>query len=401
MATARILRREPSQAALGAQGRTRRLAHVIIFACVVSSVIALKFDRARFIHAYFVAFGALWTLSLGGLFLTLLHHVLGARWSVATTRRTRPLVALLPWCALLFAPVVFWVKDLFPWMLRTSEQTAHPLHFATYFHLPSFIVRAAVYWLIWLALASVYCGKNLQSGGTRELQFARRLSGPALVLFAFTTTFAGFDWFMSIQSNWHSAVFGVYLFAGAVPSALAFLAILTVVLERFRLVSTPMNTNVRHDIGKLLFGFVVFWAYIAFSQYLLIWYAGLTSETPFFRTRFNHDWLPTTLLLFGLHFVLPFIGLLSAAAKRSPAVLGAVSLIVLAAHVVDLFWLVMPALESRRSHFCFADIPAVLMLACTLVILLAKGIEGELRWPESKMATAPMEPVHPDFRSIA
>jgi hypothetical protein len=162
-----------------------------------------------------------------------------------------------------------------------------------------------------------------------------------------------------------------------------------------------MNTNVRHDIGKLLFGFVVFWAYIAFSQYLLIWYAGLTSETPFFRTRFNHDWLPTTLLLFGLHFVLPFIGLLSATAKRSPAVLGAVSLIVLAAHVVDLFWLVMPALESRRSHFCFADIPAVLMLACTLVILLAKGIEGELRWPESKMATAPMEPVHPDFRSIA
>ena len=401
MGQASMLPHDASQAVHAAHARAMRLAHVTIFACVASSVIALRFDRARFVHAYFVAFGALWTLALGGLFLTLLHHVLGARWSVATTRRTRPLVALLPWCALLFVPVVFWARDIFPWMLRTSEQTPHSLHFATYFQLPSFTVRASVYWLIWLVLASIYGGRNLQIGGTNESPFARRLSGPALVLFAFTTTFASFDWFMSIQPNWHSAVFGVYLFAGAVPSALAFLATLTVVLERIRLLSTQLNTNTRHDIGKLLFGFVVFWAYIAFSQYLLIWYAGLASETPFFRTRFNHDWLPTTLLLFGLHFVLPFIGLLSATAKRSPAVLGAVSLIVLAAHVVDLFWLVMPALESRRSHFCFADIPAVLMLACALLILLAKGIEAELRWPESKMAAAPIEPVHTHFKSTA
>jgi hypothetical protein len=200
-----------------------------------------------------------------------------------------------------------------------------------------------------------------------------------LVLVAFTLTSFGFDWFMLLQPGWHSSVFGVYLFAGAVPSALAVLALATLGFEMLGIAPRSNALDARHDIAKLLFGFVVFWAYIAFSQYLLIWYADIPAETSFYRLRLVPGWRGVTLWLIVLHFAVPFAGLLSARAKRSGVMLGTVALSVLLAHILDYFWLVMPALGHRGAHFRFEELVAASLVVTSTSLLMTQQLARESR----------------------
>ena len=358
---------------------------------------AFRVDHFRYIHSYFVVTGFLTTIGLGALFFVLLHHLVKARWSIFACRQMQWIVSLLPRCAILFLPNLLWARDIFPWMAADAAPKLTESDHVGYLHAPWFFVRAVAYWAIWIWLSWGYTTQkaNLEGSpeGERLQQRRRRFSGPAMVLFALTTSFAGFDWFMSLQPNWHSAIFGVYVFAGAVPSSLAVLALLTVLLERQGIIRGDHNVATRHDIAKLLFGFIVFWAYIAFSQYLLIWYAGIPSETSFFSLRFDHDWHSLTLWLFALHFVVPCAALLSATAKRSSIVLFAVSLVVLAAHAVDIFWLVMPALESGHSRVGFADLAAAVLPVSTLLLLLSKAAKSESQLPQTSSRKSNYEPI--------
>ena len=372
----------------------------MLFLSAAGGAFAFAVDRARFVHAYWVAFGSLTTLGLGALFFTLLHHVVGARWSVESNSRIQTFVGLLPWCAVLYLPAVYWAPEIFAGMQTarvTQGSLSHPMGL---FELPWFHIRAAIYWLVLVATALRYGNPRLYapevSFADTLVQRARRDSGPALLAFAITTTFASFDWFMRLQPSWHSAVFGVYIFSGAVPAALAMLALATLLLESLGITQT--HTCARHDISKLLFGFVVFWAYIAFSQYLLIWYAGLAHETPFYVVRFNRSWLPLTLALLLLHFAVPFLALLSAHAKTSPRILGSVSVVVLVAHGVDIYWLIMPALESERPRLSLSDVPPALLIVSAVLLLLSRSIQRELSSPEPAVSAASPEPIAPHFR---
>jgi hypothetical protein len=170
---------------------------------------------------------------------------------------------------------------------------------------------------------------------------------------AIAITFAGFDWMMSLNPTWFSTIFGVYYFAGSFLSALSILAVVTWHAGRINLFSGGMNVEHTASIGKLMLAFTCFWTYIAFSQLLLIWIAGLPEETPFYITRFKEGWAWVGVVLIFCHFFVPFGALLSRSLKRTPQKLAFVALWLLAVHYVDIYWLVMPTLypEGVSLHW--------------------------------------------------
>jgi hypothetical protein len=374
-----------------------KLAYFGLFISFALAATALSIERSRFTHAYFVATGFLTTIGLGGLFFVLLHHLVKARWSVLACRQMQWVANLLPACMILFLPNLLWAREIFPWMSSSGAAHLTEADHIGYLNAAGFFVRTAVYFMVWTGLVWAYKNKRSEIEGSpeseRRLLRCRRMSGPAMVLFGVTTTFASFDWFMSLQPNWHSAIFGVYIFAGAVTAALSVLALFTIQLERLGVVRESTNVSTRHDIGKLLFGFTLFWAYIAFSQYLLIWYAGMRTEIAFFDLRLSDPWRPLTLWLVALQFVVPFAVLISASAKRSPLVLFLTSLVIIVAHALDISWLVIPALENGHSHWGLADIAPAVLAISLLLLVLAQGIRSESQLPQQTQEHANLEPL--------
>jgi hypothetical protein len=321
--------------------------------------------RSQLWHSWLV--GSLFVLSiaLGALFFVLVHHSTQAGWSVVVRRIAEDIMATLPFLALLFAPLLaFGMGDLFHWS-----------HAKEYLNTTFFVIRTVVYFAIWSALA-IWFGwlSRLQDdSGDHELtRRMRKTSLPGLLLFALTVTFFAFDWLMSLNDGWYSTIFGVYFFAGSAMAFFAFFALTVIAGRRAGLLAGVVTTEHQHDIGKLLLTFVAFWAYMAFSQFLLIWYANLPEETSFFAQRYTGSWLTAgAVLLFG-HFLVPFFLLLSRAAKRNAKALAALSVWLLAMHLLDLYWLVMPKLHPVGLVPSLLD--ATALIGCCGVFLAAFGV---------------------------
>jgi hypothetical protein len=183
-----------------------------------------------------------------------------------------------------------------------------------------------------------------------------RVGGPAILLLAVTVTLASFDWLMSLDPQWYSTIFGLYFYSGGVVGALAAVILISVGLQRSGRLAA-VHVEHYHDLGKLLFAAVVFWAYMAFSQYLLIWYANIPEETQWYRLRLEGGWGIVALVLVFGHLLIPFFGLLSRHAKRNKTVLAFWAAWLLVVHWVDVYWLVMPALQSEEFPLGLVDVP--------------------------------------------
>jgi hypothetical protein len=194
-----------------------------------------------------------------------------------------------------------------------------------------------------------YRNSRLQDrSGDKELTLRmQKWSGPAVVAFGFTLTFASFDWLMSLDAHWFSTIFGVYFFAGCAVGAIAALILAAQYLQQRGLLKESITVEHYHDLGKLLFGFVFFWGYIAFSQYMLIWYANIPEETQWFLVRQTGGWAGISLILLFGHLLLPFPGLLSRHVRRNRLALMGWSAWLLIMHWIDLYWLVMPQLTGK------------------------------------------------------
>jgi hypothetical protein len=323
-----------------------QIAGAITAVGVVLGGIGAMVDHHRFAISYLVGFAWVVTVALGALFFVLIQHLTKAGWSVAARRPMEWLSSALPVCALLFLPVVAFSHDIYHhWM--SHEAAADPILKGKlgYLNANFFYARAAVYFIVWSALALYFTrtSRAQDKSGDPKLTAAMQVrSAPSVLLFGVTISFAGFDWLMSISPHWYSTIYGVYVFSGAATSSLAALALITIQLQKAGVLGRVSTVEHLHDIGKLLFGFVVFWAYIAFSQYFLIWYANIPEETIYFRMRWLGDWKVASLVLVFGHFVVPFLALLGRGGKRNPKVLGAVAVLILVMHYVDLYWLVVP-----------------------------------------------------------
>jgi hypothetical protein len=375
---------------LGALGERlwRGLALVGAVALVVSFALAAAGAESwrRFFFAYLVNFAFVLSLALGALYFVLLHHLTHSGWSVVVRRIGEALTAALPLLALLFVPVLLGMRELYPWSQTAIAAADHVVHGkAPYLNVSFFIVRWAVYLVAWTVTARYFFHRSLLQDSSGDasltLQMERR-AGPAMILFAVTLTFASIDLVMSLDPRWFSTIFGVYYFAGSVVGIYALLTVAAFTLQRSGFLRNAVTVEHYHDLGKLLFGFVVFWAYIGFSQYMLIWYANIPEETGWLAHRQENGWGWVGLLLVFGHFLLPFVALISRAPKRRPRILAAAAVWMLAMHWVDIYWLVMPAGNPGSPAPHLVDLTLLLALGSVFLAGAAFALRGRSLVPE-------------------
>lgn len=325
----------------------------------------LRADGMRwFLHSWLLNVTFYASLSLGALFLVALLHLTRAGWGVAVRRLAEVMGANFAVLAVLFVPVLVGIETLYEWADPLAVENDPLLgHKAPYLNVPFFVVRAIVFLGLWWLVGRYLLARSSEQDASGDLGLTLRLeraSAPALVVLAATVTLAAFDWIMSLDARWYSTIFGVYYFSGAMVGVLAILPLAAMGLQVAGRLRGVITVEHYHDLGKLLFAFVVFWGYIAFSQYLLIWYGNIPEETQWYRQRLSEGWEKLALVLLVGHLVLPFFGLLSRFAKRRTKVLAFWSAWLLAMHWLDLYWLIMPAAGDAVS---FSGVMVDLLLA--------------------------------------
>lgn len=307
-------------------------------------------------HSYLLSFWYFVTLSLGALFFVLIHHLVGAKWSVVVRRVSEIIVGVFPVLFLMSIPIValsfMGDSTLFRW--ANPEEVAHNelMQKKTAYLNPTFFaIRVVIYFGIWTLLATYFARTSAKQDSGHDPAKAyrmRQLAAPGLILFGTSLTFAAFDFVMSLEPEWFSTIFGVYQFGAGALAFFSFLAIFSIWLEKKG--SLPTTVEHYHDIGKFMFGFTVFWAYIGFSQFMLIWYANIPEETMWYLHRQQGAWGWLALVLIFGHFVIPFFGLVSRHIKRRRATLVFWAFWMLAMHFIDLYWLIMPTMHGGSHH---------------------------------------------------
>lgn len=307
-------------------------------------------DLAKLQRAYLVAFMYVLSLGLGALWFVAIQHLTSARWSVVVRRVAEILADNMLLLAVLslgvVGPMFAGSTDLYAWLDHEKVHQDHLLHHkAAYLNVPFFFVRWVVYFGFWIWLSRFFYRQSVrqdQEGGAAISTRLRHVSAPAMIAFAVTLTFCAIDLIMSLDATWFSTMFGVYYFAGCVLAGYSTLSLSLLWLQSKGRLTQSVNREHYHDLGKMMFAFIVFWAYIAFSQFMLIWYADVPEETHWFHWRFTGGWRVVSTLLLVAHFVIPFFGLMSRHVKRNKRTLGFWAVWILAVHYVDLFWLIYP-----------------------------------------------------------
>jgi hypothetical protein len=354
---------------------TFQLAMTVLFVIGIGGAAALFLTGNAtpqfFWKAYLQNFIFLVAISLGGLFFVFIQHLTRAGWSVAVRRPAEILASNLRWLPLLFVVPfgILWMRGegnlVWPWADMATLTANHPDEAylvkkkISYFSLSAsgdfFWARAIVYFLVWAGLAHFFYSNSLKLGATGDQRIASKMgywAGPAAILFGLTSTFAAFDWMMSLSPAWFSTMFGVYFFAGCCTVGFAALIITCVLVQSTGALKGVISLEHYQDLGKLLFAFgMVFWAYIGYSQYMLIWYANIPEETGWFLARQIGGWTAFSLFLLAGHFVLPFLAFISKWPKRMPAVLACGAGWMLLLGWLDLYWLVHPVVPHDIATF--------------------------------------------------
>lgn len=319
---------------------------------------------ARALEAWLVNWTYFLSLTLGALFFVLLQHVTKAGWSVVVRRIAEGFAANFLLLAVLAVPILFGMRELFEWARPEAVAHDHLLQAkAPYLNPAFFMIRMAVYFLIWVTLSQWLFSTSVKQDRTGDPGLTTRMvkvSAPSMYLFALTLTFAAFDLLMSLEPRWFSTIFGVYFFSGCVLGFFALLPLVTLLAQRSGRLGGIITTEHYHDMGKLMFAFIVFWSYIAFSQYMLIWYANIPEETTWFLTRITGGWRGFSWFILLGHFLFPFLALISRIPKRRPGTLILGSLWLLGVHWADLYWLAMPHTSPDVVPFHLLDLTAFL-----------------------------------------
>jgi hypothetical protein len=323
-------------------------------------------DPSQFLHSYLLAY-LLWLgAALGGLALTMLQHMTGGGWGVMLRRILEAAARTLPWLAVLFVPLALGATRLYPWTDEARVAADHILHEkALYLNLPFFYARAVLYFVVWCGLAWFLTTWSAQQDTTGDPALERKMramSAGGLVVYALTMTFASIDWGMSLEPHWFSTMYG-FLFIGG--QALMALSVAIITARRLSL-EPPMAGLYKavhfHDFGKLLFAFTMVWAYLSFSQFLIIWSANLPEEIPWYLHRMHNGWQPIGVGLMVFHFGVPFVVLINRKTKRNAAVLAGMAMWMIGVRALDLFYIIGPEAYPDGMRVHWLDVATVVGL---------------------------------------
>jgi hypothetical protein len=316
-------------------------------------------------------------LALAGAVWVTLQYVSGAHWSTALRRVPEAMASLLPFAAFGILAVLLLKPSLYPWTNGLPSDLGAIGFKRAWLSLSFFRMRAIFYLLGWLgfvwALLRISRSQDTD-GDLRHTRSSIRLAAAFLVFFGITFCLASFDWIMSLEPEWYSTIFAFYNFAGLFVSGLAALALLLVWLQWCSPMRTIITQQHLHDLGKLLFGFTTFWAYLWFSQYMLIWYANLPDETVYYIRRLHGFWQPLFILNFFLNWVVPFFALLPRLNKQRPSVLVRVGIVLLAGRWLDLYLMIVPPFSGGKPRIGVWEIGMAAGLAGVFVLGLLVGL---------------------------
>ena len=316
--------------------------------CAVGFIV----DRDQFFRSWLIAYLLFLGIALGSMALMMIQHLSGGTWGVFR-RIFEASSRTIPFMFVLFLPVILGMTTLYVWTHPEHVQADEILrHKSAYLNSPFFIGRAVLYFAIWSGLSIVLnrLSARQDTGEVSVNRTIQRLSGLGIVLYALTVTAAGIDWIMSINPHWYSTLFGFLMMGGQGLAALAFTIVVATMLWKTEPLHSLLKPSHFHDLGKLMFAFVMLWAYFNFSQFLLTYAANLVEEIPYMVTRLTHGWQYLAVFLITFHFFVPWLLLLSRKLKRTPQRLVVIALWLLFARYADLYMMITPEFTSAGQN---------------------------------------------------
>jgi hypothetical protein len=322
-------------------------------------------DARPAFFSYLFAFVYWGGIALASVVLLQIFHAFRAKWMVVLRRAVEVMAITVVLFLVLFIPIAVGLKHLYSWVEPAADLPREALkileHKRAYLNTPFFLVRSVGYLLLAALISQRLFGLSTRQDESGDVQLTARqraVGAGALPFIALAFSFAGFDWMMSLEPLWFSTIFGVYFFAGSFVSCISLLVIITDRARGKNLYGDLVSAEHIHQIGSLMLAFTCFWAYIGFSQFLLIWIAGLPEEVPFYMVRMKGGWAAVSIFMIVGNFMLPFGALLSRSLKRNRSRLALVAFWILLVHAVDIFWLIMPTLSPSGIPFHWTLIPA-------------------------------------------
>lgn len=318
--------------------------------CLIGAVI----DSEQFYRSYLVAYLFWLGIALGCLPLLMLHHLVGGVWGFLIRRTLEAGTRTIPFVGILFVPILLGIHHIYDWSHPAVVAADTALqHKSAYLNVPFFVIRAAIYFGVWMIFTFFLNRWSAEQDRTVNPLLVRRfqlLSGPGIVAYVLTMTFASFDWSMSIEPHWYSTIYGLLFVVGQVLSTLAFVTpVVAFVVAREDSLKEYFGSEVFHDLGNLLLAFTMLWAYMSFSQFLIIWAANLPEEIPWYLHRGRHGWQWVAAFLALFHFAIPFFLLLARGNKKNRPVLARIAIAILVMRFVDLYWVIQPSFRGRVS----------------------------------------------------
>jgi hypothetical protein len=329
--------------------------YVFIAIGLITFGVGMMKDQERMWAAYLVSFFFFACVGLSGLFWSSLQNMVKAGWSVSIRRYAEGMTSYLPVMVVTSLVLLLGLKHLYPWADPAQVEASAILQSkGSYLNVTFLVVRLLFFGLGMLVFRQIIVGNSLKQDKSGDEQLTHKNVGFSIgfiLFFAITFSLFSVDMLMSLLPSWYSTIFGIYCFAGLFQAFFAVMIPIVIFMRRAGFVKGYVTENHLHDLAKFMKGFTVFWAYIAFSQFMLIWYANIPEETEYFIMRAQHGWLGISAALFIFRFVVPFLALLPKSLKRNENHLLAVSALILIMQYTDIFWMVYP--NFFEGHMVF------------------------------------------------
>jgi hypothetical protein len=351
---------DPDNIQLGAQlGQWQRKALMVGAAGVLVAIAGFLLEGwAQFLRSYFFAY-LFWTgMALGCLGILLLHHTVGGKWGMLLRRLCEAGARLVPYMIIGLIPVLLSLPTLYPWDRPEALHDPVIQHKVAWLNVPGMVGRSIFYFVVWTFYAYRLSKLSWQQDETGEpslIDRMRALSAPGLVVFTFVTTGAFIDWIMALEPHWFSTMYGIMFLVGQVLESFAFTIALVILLSARAPLKNYVTKQHFHDLGNMMFAFMVLWAYLSFSQFLITWAGNLPNEIPWYLNRLRGGWGWVALTLVIFHFATPFVLLLMRGTKRHPQRLLKVCMLMIVVRIIDVYWIVEPAFYGQKIQIHWLD----------------------------------------------
>ncbi len=348
-----------------ALGRLQQRALIVGAVGLLAGVVGAFVNPDQFFRSWLIGFLFCLSLALGSLALLMVQHLSGGQWGLVSRRVFEAASGTMPMVTVLFIPLIFGLPRIFEWARPEAVAASAILQAKEpYLNVWFFIARAAGYFAVWIGcvwLLNKWSAAQDRGEGTTKIDSIRfrKVSAPGLLVLVVTVTFASVDWIMSLEPEWFSTIFGLLTIEGYGLTALAFAIAVLALVDRDHPAGSFLTPRHFHDLGKLLLAFVMLWAYLSFSQFLIIWSGNLPEEIPWYVARVSGSWGAVAIALVIGHFALPFVLLLSANLKKRSATIAKVAIFVLVMRLVDVIWLVAPAFRHLGPAGAAAHTPLI------------------------------------------